>query len=230
MVDEACYYFCERTDSAMHRINLSLLQGCLDSISEKIDFFLQNQSDDIWTKEYLRRKFLYYITEGFRYQNNLETKDYLAYYSQALRSELLRIPFYKDLINDSFSIRILNCAEELLPVAPYAYPCESPNPPIQYADLAGQWVNYYLHNPMDNRYCLKDLISVLVGAKKAVKGIPTTTYSIEERKQGKKLLRKHIKKLPILMRVQISARTLASIIAAYIPLTTKEALKKVFRK
>ena len=203
LVDEAWYYFCGRSDSAMHSIDEIKLQGFLQSCKEQIQYIASALPDDPDTRAYIKNTFYSGIREYARYDHVKGLEESAGRYIEALREELMGLSFCEDLIKDSFSLRALRDYGAGLPMSPYFSPWEGINPPIRYAQLVKRWVDFYMEHPEERRSINKSLILIYNKAKLATLGKPATTYSLRERTEGKKLLNKQMGRLPLHMQAQV---------------------------
>ena len=203
LVDEACYYFCERSDSAMQNTDEIKLQGFLQSCRDQIQYITTALPDNHDTRTYIKNTFHLGIREYARYEYLKGMEESAGRYIEALREELMDLPFCEELIKESFSLRALLYYGVGLPIIPYYSPWEGSNPPIRYAQLVNRWVDLYMEHPEERRYIFKSLVRIYTKARLAVLGKPATTYSLRERDEGKKLLRKHMGRLSLHMRAQV---------------------------
>ena len=226
-VDEAHYYFCERSDSAMHTLDKTRLEGSLQSVIEKVDYVLQNLTDDPWAMIFLGNYFIYTIRNGWRYRNISDMQESFDKFAKDLQSTWLRLPDREKLTSKSYSLRALEDHCCILPAKPYYYSWEGKNPPVRYANLAEHWIDFYIDNPNERKECLKELWLVLDNAKMAVQGYPASDYSFEERLKGKEILKKQIRRLPLKTRIKLTIK-----FRIVLPLSTsaKNRIKKMLNR
>ena len=230
IVDEAHYYYCVRSDSAMHTLEKSRLEGSLQSVIEKVDYVMHNLVYDQYSMEYLGARFLDTIREGWRYRNTPSMQEDLSRFTKVLQSTWLRLPDREKLTCKSFSLSALEEHCCLLPPIPYYYAWEGNYPPVSYAELAEQWINFYIDNPGERKECMKDMRIVVARAKLAVQGYPPSDYSFEERRQGREILQNQIGRLPLKIRIQLPILTLMIRITLSLPVSIKSRIKKMLNR
>ncbi len=200
MVEEARYYYCERHEGAMHAVDARSLEGVLMSTREQVDYVLWKGLDSEGIRRRMKERFLFCIREATRYEEKADMEDLLSSYAQDLRSELKRLPYHKELAMESLSLCALENHGILLPNYPYTLVWGKPKQfPIRYGRIAGQWVDYYELHPREAENCEEDLSRLFMRAELTLAGADST-YDREELRAGKRLLRKHKKRLPLGMR------------------------------
>ena len=201
LVDCAYYYFCARSNSAMHTLNTTQLQGCLQARNEQLDYVLHNIPLNKETISYLQGLVLGGLREYLRYDYFLEKKALAQNYLLGLREIMERADLPTNL---PFPLRILRDYTVALPTKPYYSPWEGMNPPVRYASLVERWADFYLNTPEERAFCWKEMRRLIITANSAVNGRPHSTYSKEEQKEGKKHLSHQIKRLPIDLQFQVA--------------------------
>lgn len=193
----AHYYYCERPDGAINSINALQLQGHLQSIGDRIEYVLNNLNTDVWSKEYLKNKFLFSIKEGWRYRKSSEGKDYLLGYKKNLRDLFMRLPYHKELAENSYSLYALEEYEEILPIWTRSNDWEKNGSPREHIDLTGLWVEHLLKHKNYAKNCVKELGRIVVSARRVI------MIDSEEPEREKKELESLIKQLPPALRFKV---------------------------
>lgn len=230
LVNDACYYFCSRPNSSMHTLDRCRLQGYLQSVQERSDYVLNNLTGEDGAGEYLQMQFLNAIREADRYRELSGMDEALKEYAADLRSEWIRMPCYEELSNQYYALKALYCHCVMLPNTAFSYHWETRNPPIGYAKLAEQWVDYYLYNPGERKACTKDLMLLLTRANMAVHGKPVSSFSKQDIAIGRKIYKKQISRLPLKIRWMIPINGLSAKAFLHLPSSVKELLKEVIKR
>lgn len=211
-VDEAHYYFCERSSSAMHTMDEAHLMGYLDYIKETLEYTINEIPQEQTTTAFFRDRFMNALREYKRYENERKMEKVLKSYLKELRDELIRLPLSEDIVRDSYPLRVLTDYCLALPTSPYYSPWEGANPPIRYANLAKDWISFYLDHPEERKVCQRDLVGVCCKAMRAVHGKPSTIYSRDECRIGISIMREQLKKCPLHLRLIVLARYIIDLI------------------
>ena len=74
---------------------------------------------------------------------------------------------------------------------------------MQYAKLVEHWIVFFIATPKEAEACWKELRTIIAKASRAVNGKPHTTYSLNEQKDGRALLKKQINRLQPNFRLQL---------------------------
>lgn len=231
LIDQAHYYLCERSGSAMHTLDEKKIQGILLSVHEQVDYVLEHLLHDKWIQERMKNRFFYAIKDIRRQFDVPDSTPYLKNAAQKLHSEWIRLPFHQNLEKIFFPLRALQVYEVLLPTEPIYLPGKCDKLSIRYSQLVGVWVDFYLANPEERRFCQKDLIGIIICAKIAIKGKPIADDSPEEIEQGRFFLNYWIKKLPLKIQAQIAILYPVAItrktIGSMLPKRIKRRLQKL---
>ena len=203
--DDAHYYYCERSASFMNTVGQESLNYYFEGIYELQERCEKILPKNMYTAEYLRDIFLSAIRELYRY-NEMGTADaIITKHLNGFHDAFSNSSYCKTLTQSSFTLREWYENKKLLPIEPFYTAWDGNNPPVQYAKLVEHWVDFYLAMPKEAEECWKELRKIITKASKAVNGKPQTRYSIEEQKEGKALLNKQIKRLPLRHRIQLEA-------------------------
>ena len=231
IVDEACYYYCERESSAIQTMSAHTLDGLIQSTHEQADYVIRELSCNDWAKKRMEDRFMYVLRELDRYFDSADSKRDLSSTINNLRQEWLRLPFHDDSVKNVFPLYALQEHGCLLPREPfYSFKWESSNPPMRYAKLLKRWVDYFLEKPEDASACSQDLLRIIVRAKMAVKGKPYTTYSIEERRQGERLLKTQLERLPYQLRVKVYCTSVKLLFIHLLPDVIRQRLRNLLEQ
>lgn len=169
IVNAANYFYCERPEGAMNSMGPLQLKGHIQSITDKVDYVLDNLNDDLWVKDYMRDKFLYLLKEGWRYKKNQGMSTHLLNYTKELRSLFLRLPYHSELADRCYSLRALEEYVELLPVWTGSNAWENGGNPDEYVDLIELWTEHFLKHKKEGNVCIKDLSRLVASARQAIR-------------------------------------------------------------
>lgn len=164
IADKAVYYFCERTDSAMHQVSARHLKGILDSVSERVDEVLQFLKDDPYAEVYLTGAFKTALKEYERYSQEDGHEAVMKECLHGLGNELRRLPFYDNMKTKCFSLYMLVEKEVCLPGAPFRLPWIYMAPPEAYSELIKKWKKVFRKYPEEGKKGLREYRSLLKNA------------------------------------------------------------------
>lgn len=167
IADNAVYYFCERTDSAMHQVDAKHLMGVLDSVSERVDEVLLYLKDDSYAEAYLTGVFKAALKEFERYSYEGGQEDVMREYLHGLGTELRRLPFYNTMKTKSFSLCMLAEQEIGLASAPYRLPWMYMAAPEAHAELIRKWKRAFRKYPREGKKGLGEYISLFNRARES---------------------------------------------------------------
>ena len=201
VVDRANYYFCARPGSAMHTMDEVRLYGHLQSIIDKVDCVMNNITLDEEACSYLQGLFLSCLRECSRYDQFPEMRYATSNYLLGLRKQMERVNLSPD--NLSVPLRVFMCYDAVLPSMPYFSPWEGNDPPVRYAQLVERWVDFYLNKPEEQERCRSYLKKFIIRAVRTTNKKRHSTYTREEKKQGRSIINNQIKRLPLKLRFQI---------------------------
>lgn len=148
-VDEACYYFCARKDSAMHALDPSKLEGIALSLQEQASFVVNALPCDTHAIAYMQARLHGALREYERYDRLTDDASSIGIYLAALRDTMMQLPFCNELAERSYSLRVLRDYCIGLPARPYFSPWEGKNHPIRWAKLAIRWTGFFLAHPKE---------------------------------------------------------------------------------
>lgn len=209
LIDDAQYFFCERRDSAMHTADSRHIQGYLQAVSEQLKYITTTIPKDKGLMQFLQGFFLNALKEGWRYDCLYDMKKESAAFMSGLQNELTCLPYCDELSEKNYSLEALRDYGACLPKTPFTSPWEGKQSPVRYAKLAESWTDYYLRHPKEADYCGKDILEIYSKAFHAVSDRTTTYYSTEEKREGKMLLKKQLKRLPRPLRTSICISSIA---------------------
>lgn len=169
IVNAANYYYCERPDGAVNSLNPLQLKEYLQSVTDKVDYALNNLKDDLWVKDYMRAKFLYSLKEGWRYKKNPEMNTLFLSYTKELRALFMRLPYHTELADKSYSLWALEEYAEILPIWTGINVWEKGGTPDEYVDLAELWIEHFLKHKKEGKRCIKDLSRLAASAGRTIK-------------------------------------------------------------
>lgn len=150
--ENACYYYCKREGSAVHRKDFSILEGSFQSTIDIFNILKKKCLTDLYALQYT-----YNIIERFLRHHNfiseaVREKELTNNLLQKVRHEVLALPFIDDLIDRYIEIRALVEYGENLSQTPYTFPGEEPLPEQQ-LEILNRWCSFFITHPnLDEQY------------------------------------------------------------------------------
>ena len=163
--NDAQYYYCERPNGAISIMNPAQLDGHLRSTKDVVAYLLKKPLNDSWSKDYIRRRFLYSLKEAWRYKKNSEMRAPLLNYTRELRNLFVRLPYHKELAEQTYSLRVLEEYEVILPIWAKNNDWEETGSPEEFVDLVGLWIEHLLKHKKYTRDCIKELGRIVASAR-----------------------------------------------------------------
>lgn len=144
--EDAEYYFLERDDSAMHKVDSIQLKNLLDSVIERFDYVITNIKDDRNTEKFTDIVIRTELRNVTYYTNSMESKE-AKEYGEGLKEQLDRLPWKNKLTDKSFSYKVLDKYGYALPESPFVLPWQTFHDPFAHIELTKLWINFFKEHP-----------------------------------------------------------------------------------
>ena len=215
LVDDAIYHYCDNNNSLVHTISKENLNGFLESFKDKIDYFI---SRDNLNKNSVIRYILDRITgicgEYYRYIKNNEDAQW---YVEDLRDCLLKLPYYDELVDKSYTINVLENYKQLIPTSPFVLSWSKATTK-QWSEIVKLNVDFINKYP-EIKEESKNFFAIILKNSLAC-------YRKDKDKYALKEINKSLNDLPLGMRLYVKA---AAIISSYLPYSIKQFIKRFIK-
>lgn len=222
--DPAIYYFCERGTSTMHTIKVNTLLDLAFSFKEQVDYVSTHLASDPWAIQYISILVHTNMRFSMRYEGVQEYEPILKIFVKKTKKQLLRLPFYDELKEQSFPIRVMVEKGTVLPIIPGLLPWEHSNI-HKWSALIKRWVDFMSANPSYSQ------------CHKAEKWLCTLCFKMEEtgKEEGKeneahRMIRELIHPLSLSSKLNLLYYYLLYTAAKYAPRWVHDLRLKMTRK
>ena len=144
--DAAEYHFCERSDSLLHAKESSVLDSCLRSFQEQMDYMVDNMVNEDEASEYVSKRVSYYIKLYNYFLKKKECKEAADCFITGLREQVHRFSQLEKLKSESFIVRVLCDYGVALSHRPFKLPWENFTAE-DYVGTVSEWIDFVVTHP-----------------------------------------------------------------------------------